>query len=260
MKKLISTLILSVFFLTCFFNRMLFSSEPLFPNAPDGYIYDGARLLQESDKVKLTKLFAILQNKTSAQVGIVTVESTQPEPIESYAVELFQRWGIGQKGKNNGVLLLVARDDKSLRIEVGYGLEGAIPDILCKNIISNIIVPRFKAADYSGGILKGATAIVSLIAKEYNVAITGEESSVLDQVGSSSKDQELVWIILFFVLVIIILIFMSGGSSGGGYRGGGYWYGGSTGGFGGGFGGGSSGGFGGFGGGISGGGGASGRW
>ena len=234
------------------------ADEPQYPLAPDGYIYDGAHIINPADSAKITQLFIELQNKTTAQVAIATVPSTTPESIEAYAVKLFSRWGVGQKGKDNGVLFLIARDDRNLRIEVGYGLEGALPDAICKKVISNIILPDFKNSNFSGGILKGATAIVSLVAKEYNVAITGDENDILNRLGTSGNN-ELFWLILF-ILVVVIVIGMSGGSSGsGGYRGGGYWQGGGSGGFGGGFGGGS-GGFGGFGGGMGGGGGASGRW
>ncbi len=261
MNKFLLTTVLFLFFVICPVNSLLFSSQPLYPAAPDGYIYDGAGLINEADKLKLSKLLTILQDKTTAQVAVATVVSIQPETIESYAANLFSQWGVGQRNKNNGVLFLIARDDKELRIEVGYGLEGALPDIICKSIISNIVVPEFKNSNFSGGISKGVSAIVSLIAKEYNVAITGDEQTILNRVGASSQESEIIWLLLLFILVIFIFSFIYNGSSGsGGYRGGGYWYGGSSGGFGGGFGGGSSGGFGGFGGGMSGGGGASGGW
>ena len=236
------------------------ADEPSYPSAPDGYIYDGAQMIDPSDRATIIRLLTELQEKTTAQIAVATVRSTQPESIEMYAVKLFSLWGVGQKGKDNGVLFLIARDDRKVRIEVGYGLEGALPDGICKNIISNIIVPEFKQSNFSGGLLKGATAIVSLVAKEYNVAITGQENEVLDRVKSSDRGSD--WF-LIIIVVLFILISLSGGfSRRRGYYGGGYWYGGGSGGFGGGSGGfgGGSGGFGGFGGGSSGGGGASGGW
>jgi|CXWL01.1.fsa_nt_gi uncharacterized protein len=237
--------------------RVVCADEPQYPRAPDGYIYDGAQLINPADSAKITQLFIELQNKTTVQIAVATVPSIEPEPIEMYAVKLFSQWGVGQKGKDNGVLFLIARDDRNLRIEVGYGLEGALPDAICKKVISNIILPEFKDSNFSGGILKGATAIVSLVAKEYNVTITGEENEILDRVGTSSGANDLFWFIL--IIVIFFILMNSSRSSGRRNYGGGYWYGGGSGGFGGGFGGGS-GGFGGFGGGMSGGGGASGRW
>ena len=231
------------------------ADEPQYPRAPDGYIYDGAHLINPADSAKITQLLTELQNKTTAQVAIATVGSTEPESVEMYATKLFSQWGVGQKGKDNGVLFLIARDDRNLRMEVGYGLEGALPDAICKKVISNIILPEFKNANFSGGILKGATAIVSLVAKEYNVAITGEENETFDRVRASSGNDDLIWLIL----IIVIFFILMNSSRGGRNYGGGYWYGGGSGGYGGGFGGGS-GGFGGFGGGMSGGGGASGRW
>lgn len=245
--------------LTIWFNGYALANEPNYPAAPNGYIYDGAGIINPSDQAKIIQLLTELQAKTTAQVAVATVPSTQAEPIEMYAVKLFSQWGIGQKGKDNGVLFLIAKDDRNLRIEVGYGLEGALPDAICKNIISQMIVPAFKGSDFSGGILKGTTAIVSLIAKEYNVAVTGAEQALVDS-SQPYADAILLFIILLFFFVVFFLL-ISGGHHNGGYGrpgndSGGYWYGGSSGGFGG----GSSGGFGGFGGGMSGGGGASGRW
>lgn len=231
------------------------NADVVYPSASDGYIYDGAKMISAEDKARMTMFFTELQSKTTAQIAVVTVATTQPEPIEMYAVELFKRWGIGQKGKDNGVLFVIARDDRQLRIEVGYGLEGALPDSISKNIIDNIVVPEFKKSNFSVGIFRGASAIVSLVAKEYNVAVTGEENQILDRVGSSSGDSELSWLFLLILFILILFINSSGPRN---RSGGGYWYGGS-GGWGG-YGGSSGGGFGGFGGGMSGGGGASGRW
>jgi len=227
------------------------------PQAPDNYIYDSVGLINASDYQAITHLITELDHKTSAQVAVAVVPTTDPETVEAYAVKLFEQWGIGRKGKDNGVLFLVAKNDRKMRIEVGYGLEGALPDAICNRIINSIVVPEFKQSNFSGGIYKGTSAIVSLIAKEYNVAITGEESAVYDSVHSSSNDSGL-WVIVFIVIVLFFffmpLMYPRSG------LGGGYWYGGgSSGGFGGG-GGFSGGGFGGFGGGMSGGGGSSGGW
>src|SRR5262245_48287002 len=98
------------------------ASQGQCPSAPDGYIYDGAQLISASDQENITRLLRELENKTTAQVAVATVPSTQPEPIEMYAVNLFSSWGIGQKKKDNGVLFLIAKLDRNLRIEVGYGL------------------------------------------------------------------------------------------------------------------------------------------
>jgi uncharacterized protein len=151
-------------------------------------------------------------------------------------------------------LFLVAKNDRKMRIEVGYGLEGALTDAMCDRIINAIVVPEFKRSDFSAGIVKGTSAIVSLIAKEYNATITGEENAVYQRVTSSQGDEGS-WVFVLF-LFLFIVIFILATPRRGNY-GGGYWSGGGSLGSGGGF---SGGGFGGFGGGMSGGGGASGGW
>ncbi len=230
-----------------------FCEEALFPDYT-GYVNDYANILSDETKAKLAGLSGEIENKTTAQFAILTIDTTTPLDIETYAVKIFEKWGIGQKGKNNGVLMLVAVKDRAMRIEVGYGLEGAIPDALAKNIIEKSITPFFKNGDYNAGVLQGAAVISRLIAKEYNVEISELENI---KISPSSKKGS-IFDFLFILFVIIILIrgrlfwfipIAAGTRSGRG----GYWSdSGSSGGFGGGFGG--------FGGGFSGGGGASGRW
>ena len=193
-------------------------------------------------------------------MAVVTVDSTEPLSIEEYAVNLYQRFGIGQKGKDNGVLLLVAYKDHHMHIEVGYGLEGAVTDAQSSAIINTIMRPEFKAGNFSGGIEKGTAAIVTLIAKEYNVALTGVPDPVYQDQSTSGSGWFLLLIICIFIAFFIKPCFRGMflpmvGYSRGVFIGGGYGGGGFSGG-----GGGFGGGFGGFGGGMSGGGGASGGW
>ena len=234
-----------------------FAQDAAYPQ-PSGYVVDQSGIIDSDSQRKLNAWILELKQKTTAEVAVVTVDSTEPLPIEEYAVKLVQRWGIGQKGKDNGVLLLIAYKDHAMRIEGGYGLEGAITDALSSQIINEIITPAFKAGDFSGGIEKGTAAIVSLVAKEYNVTLTGvPQPDSLDGQGSSSA-----WFLLLIICILIAFFFSRGGGGGmfmpmmlmGGYGRGGYGGGGFSGG------GGFGGGFGGFGGGMSGGGGASGRW
>ncbi|MCX5687903.1 MAG: TPM domain-containing protein [Candidatus Omnitrophica bacterium] len=235
------------------FTGIGFCEEPTFQNYI-GYVNDYANILSDEVKAKLTVLSGEIENKTTSQLAILTIDTTSPLDIETYAVKLFEKWGIGQKGKNNGVLILVAVKDRAVRIEVGYGLEGAIPDALAKNIIEKSMIPFFKNGDYNAGILQGAVVLSHLIAGEYNVEISELENI---KITASSK-QPSIFDVLFIIFIIIILIrarlfwfFPMLGKGGG--KSGGYWSGGgNSGGFGGGFGG--------FGGGFSGGGGASGRW
>ena len=236
------------------FTGIGFCEEADFPNY-SGYVNDYANILSGETKSKLSALSAEIERKTTSQLAVLTVDTTAPLDIETYAVKLFEKWGIGQKDKNNGVLILVAAKDRTVRIEVGYGLEGAIPDALAKSTIEKYMLPFFKKGDYNTGVIQAAAVISKLIAGEYNVDI-----SELDNIKIEAPSRGLsIFDFLFFILVIIMLIRrsffwflpMSGPRNGKG------WY--STGGFSGGSGG-FGGGFGGFGGGFSGGGGASGRW
>ncbi len=196
---------------------------------------------------------------TGAQVVVAMIPTLGDDSIEDAALEIFRTWGIGSRDKNNGILLLIAKDDRKLRIEVGYGLEGAITDATAGRIIRDIIAPRFKQDDYDGGVLDGFNAIITLIAEEYDLEIDAEGyvRQELPEGDSGFVGSELFYYLLIFVVIIVVVsIFGRRISSGGG---GGYYGGGSSGSSWSGGGGGSSGG-GGFGGGSSGGGGASGGW
>jgi uncharacterized protein len=233
-----------------------------FPDRPTGYVNDFVGLLTEQDRNTIASLAAELDQKSSVQLAIVTVETTIPETIEEYALRLFEKWGIGQEGKDNGVLLLVAYADRAVRIEVGYDLEGVLTDAISKRIIDREIIPYFKAGNFSQGVVRGSTGIVGLVAASYGISIQAPikesipHSALADSKISLEKNIGAL-LILIYLLAFIWLYFWTCYRS---YRGYGYWWRGgysgggfSTGGF-------RGGGFGGFGGGRSGGGGASGRW
>jgi len=240
---------------------LLFISDILlavdFPKpTPYKYINDYVGVVEPEYVQKIISVGKELEDKTTAQVTAVIIDSLQGITIEEYAVELFRRWGIGQKGKDNGVLLLVAINDRQMRIEVGYGLEGAIPDGKAGRIRDEYIIPYFKEGDYSKGIYYGYLALAKEVAKEYNVELTFDVDAELPK--SSSAYVETIVIVLIVVFIMLVLSRR------------GVWYigprgpmgPGNFGGFGGfrGSGRSSDGGFGGFGGGRSGGGGASGKW
>ena len=219
----------------------------------------------------LEKKLVAYDDSTSSQITIVIVKSTQPYDIADYAVKLGRSWGVGQKGKNNGVVILWATDDRKVSIQTGYGMEGAIPDVYANRIINNIIRPNFQNATYYTGLDQATTALINYAKGEYKSD------------GSSDEGIPLVAVFIIFLLIFIFIGFLSnrnnrgGGNTGspGGWnetgwpyttytgwgRRSGNWTGGGFGGggFGGGFGGGG-GGFGGFGGGSFGGGGASGGY
>lgn len=235
---------------------------PVKPNPPR-LVNDFAGMLSPEEANQLEAKLLQYEQTSSTQITIVTVKSIGLYEVAQYAIELGNRWGVGQKGKDNGVLILASKDDRKINISTGYGLEGVLPDAMCGRIIRNKIVPAFKGGSFYAGFDKAADAIILATKGEY----TAEPKE------SKGGKPGILAIVILIVIVYIILWIISkigggGGSymSGRGYRGwsSGPWVGGGWGGSSGGssWGGGSSssGGFGGFGGGSFGGGGASGDW
>src|SRR5215475_11810233 len=128
-----------------------------------GRIVDQANIIQPATRVALEGKLAELESKSGIQLVVATVNSLEGQDIEPYANELFRNWKLGEKQKNNGVLLLVAPNERRVRIEVGYGLEKTLTDALSKVIIINAITPRFKAGDFSGGISRGVDDIITVL-------------------------------------------------------------------------------------------------
>ena len=128
------------------------------PRDPTASVHDFANLLSVEQRASLEELAQSVERQTTAELAVVTVPSLRGQTVESYAHELFNQWGIGQKEVNNGVLLLVAPTERRMRIEVGYGLEPLLTDSLCGEIRDSAIIPRFKVNDYAGGIVAGAKA------------------------------------------------------------------------------------------------------
>ncbi len=224
-----------------------------------GRVVDQAGVMSAESRADVEAKSKELEDKSGIQLVVATVKSLQGSDIETYANELFRFWKLGEATKNNGVLLLVAPAEHKVRIEVGYGLEGTLTDALSSVIIASVIVPRFKANDYSGGIERGVDAIISVLTTD--AAEWHQKGNVRSDDRSGAFNE--LFPILFFLLMIFIIWYLMRNASGppsggpGGRRGGPpifIPYGGGWGG-GGGFGGGFSGG-----GGSSGGGGASGGW
>ncbi|MFA6172750.1 MAG: TPM domain-containing protein [Kiritimatiellales bacterium] len=226
---------------------------------PAGYVSDFAHVMNPADRAATEKLLAELEQKTGAQVAVVTMKSLQGGQIDDFAVRLFERWKIGQKGKDNGLLLIAAIEDRKMRIETGYGFEGVLPDAAAGRLIDQVIRPAFRAGDYSGGLRKGAEALAVVAADASGAELANisnpELYSSSRRYDSSGIDRDFVIGLLIFSVIVIITLY--GLYRDRGYRGGGH-SGSDFGGFGG--GGSGGGGFGGFSGGGSGGGGASGGW
>ncbi len=133
-----------------------------------GRVVDDAHLLDAGSASRLEAVLRGYEKKTGRQLVVLTLPSLDGEPLEDFSIKVARTWKLGRKGKDDGILLLVARDDRQVRIEVGYGLEGDLPDALCGRIIRGVIVPRFRAGDYPGGIAAGVNAIIGTLAGSYS--------------------------------------------------------------------------------------------
>jgi uncharacterized protein len=221
------------------------------PARPGGQVTDFTGTLSPNEKVILERKLADFEKETTNQIAVLLIPTLQGDSLEDYSIRLAEKWKIGQKGRNNGAILLIVKNDRKLRIEVGYGLEGSLPDALSGSIIRNEIAPRFKTGQFYQGIDAGLSAIIAATKGEYKAPKKRERRS-------RSSPWGMLWpILLFFgIFAFINLVarkrhYHSGGSrgwtSGGIFGGGGSSWGGSGGGFSG-------------GGGDFGGGGASGDW
>ena len=231
---------------------------PTLPSAP---VVDLAGIVDNATETRLNQYLKELETKTGAQMAILTLTSLEGQAIEDFSISIaHDRWRLGQKGKDNGVLMVIALNDRKYRIEIGYGLEGLLPDSLVGSIGRQYLVPNFKKGDYSKGIYAAAVVIANEIARDAGVKITGlpavKKTRPVHERKRSTGIIGKIFSILFLVVMVILFIknprlflayflFSSMGGRGG------HW-GGSGGGFGGGGFGGGGGGFG--------GGGASGGW
>lgn len=225
-----------------------FAAEPAFPKL-SGRVVDSANLLSASTEQSLVKQLAAQEQRTGNQLVVVTLPDLQGYDIADFGFQLGRHWGIGQKDKNNGALLIIAKKEKKMRIEVGYGLEGQLTDARSAQIIQGILTPAFKAGDFNGGVSRAVEAMILII--------DGKAAAIPKKQSSTKKSPPaLGGLLLMFILFMVI-----GGGRGRGGLLGGLLLGSALGRSGGGFGGGGfgGGGFGGGGGGF-GGGGASGGW
>ncbi len=238
-------------------------AEPVYPKLT-GRVTDAANILPAETEAALEAQLQALETANGTQVVVATVAGLDGYEIEDYGVGLLRAWGIGQKGTNNGAVLLVAPNQRKVRIEVGYGLEGVLTDAVSSTIIRNAIIPQFKAGDMAAGVVAGTGALVNLL----QLPADQQAQAALQATAADRKnggDRPGLGTILWLVIIIAWVFFSArpgargrrrgpvvvwGPGLGGGWSGGGG-FGGGGGGFGGGFGGG---------GGSGGGGGASGGW
>lgn len=260
-----------------------------------GHVVDLTGTLGSTAAQSLEARLSAFEAQKGSQVAVLIVPTTRPEEIEQYSIRVADAWKLGRQKSDDGVILLVAKDDRAMRLEVGYGLEGALSDLVSKRIISDIMTPYFKQGDFEGGISAGVDAILKVVQGEalplperrpisphgkgggigmgifvLALFISGALRAMLGRVRGGFVSGGVVGVLgaimlgsvlmgVFAGIVALLFTMMSGGGGGSGLRSGRGGFGGLGGGGFGGFGGGSGGGFGGGGGGF-GGGGASGRW
>jgi len=239
-------------------------SAQIFPAAPNGHVNDLAGFMTNAQQNTLEQKLRAYRDSTSNVIAILTLHSLQGESVEYIAEQTFNTWRMWEGERQNGILILASRQDRAIRIEVGYGLEGAIPDILAGRVVNDVIIPGFREEQYFDAFNGSTDILMQLAAGEYD-AIPRRDDLPVD-----GAENALIFFLVLFLVLIILLSRARGGPSGGhhirrghvlvlgspGFGRRGYGDGFS----GGGFGGGGFGGFGGGGGFGSGGGGASGRW
>jgi uncharacterized protein len=179
------------------------AAEPKFPPLT-GRVVDDAGVLSASTQSQLTDMLAAHERTTGEQVVVVTLDSLEGYTIEDYGYQLGRYWGIGQKGKNTGAILIVAPKEHKVRIEVGYGLEGQLTDAVSATIIQNYILPSFKRGDFNAGVIAGTSSILKVLGGK-EVVEPGNESNEPQAGHVLSPDEMiflalLVWIVLVFIL------------------------------------------------------------
>jgi uncharacterized protein len=251
--KIFSILLLALFGLTAL-------AAEVIPPPPAQYFNDYAGVILPATAVQLNRRLEQFERDASSQIVVAIFSKMQSDSsIEDYTVRVAQSWKVGQQDKNNGAVLFVFTQDHKMFLQVSYGLEGVLPDALCKRIIADEITPHFKAGDFNAGLIAGVNAILAAAKGEYQ----GTGRTVAE--GAHQPSEGLIWLIVgvFFFFIIFSAVVRSARPTTYSRRGvssGGFWTGGwGSGGGGGGF---SSGGGGGFsgGGGSFGGGGAGGSW
>lgn len=180
--------------------------------AHDGvWVRDEANILSDQTVQQLEYTLKKHRDSTSNQIAVYIIQNLEGEDIDDYALRVFEQWKLGQKGKDNGVLLLIALQDRLVRIEVGYGLEGVLTDLQSSRINRNEIAPYFRRGDYDGGVKAGVAAIIQ--------SIHGEYVNDNPTPRRKSKKGSPVYTVLLILMVILFLARRRGGGGGGG----GYW-------------------------------------
>jgi uncharacterized protein len=262
MLSIFRRVFIAALFLAAFCASLAAASTPQPPAVPRDYVVDLAGVVPVEVQARLNAYLRELEQKTTAQVLVLTVQSLDGQSIEEFAFNTKERWKLGQKGKDNGVLIAVAVQDRKYRLEIGYGLESILPDSLVGTIGREYLVPYFRKGDFGAGIYAAALVVANTIASQEGVEITGMPGVRQPREAQTRKPLGVFQAIVFGIFILaalvlfithpqqcfLILLASSMGGGRGGWSGGGGGFGGGGGSFGGG------------GGGSGGGGGASGGW
>jgi uncharacterized protein len=172
-----------------------------------GRIVDAAQIIDAGSKPEIERKLEDLESKSGIQLVVATIKSLEGQDIESYSNQLFRTWKLGEKTKNNGVLLLVAPIERKVRIEVGYGLEGTLTDALSNVIITNALVPRFKSGDFTGGISRGVDDIIAVLTTDPS----DWQQRTSFRADRPQKTDPVNWLMFAGIIIVIFLLVWSPG-------------------------------------------------
>lgn len=202
-KKLI--FVVSVMVLLC---TIFSKSYAIVSKTSEFYVNDSANVLNNDAENYIVNMNRQLEEKTGAQIVVVTVNNLENKSIEDYATELFRNYGIGNKEKNNGILFLISIEDRKTRIEVGYGLEGKITDGKAGRILDNYVISYFKENNWNDGIINGFNAILKEVLEEYGINI--ENANLPEDFSDRENEDSLIWVsagIVYGICIIVRLFF-----------------------------------------------------
>jgi uncharacterized protein len=171
------------------------------PEAPADYLLDQADILSESYETALKERLTTLEDETTAEIGVLTIESLEGDVLEWYSLEVARGWGIGQEEFDNGVLILISEGDRAVRIEVGYGLEGAVTDANSSAIINQKMIPEFREGDYEAGLTAGLDALIIEIENESENFLSSSEVPGLNIEDAIITDLIVIFVVLMFSFV-----------------------------------------------------------
>jgi uncharacterized protein len=190
------------------FSLLCLSTQPVLayqnPGAPSGFVNDYTGTLSGEEKQTLESKLVAFEKETGNEIALAMIASLGDDTIENFAEALFREWGVGKEGKDNGILILIAKDDRQMRIEVGYGLEGALTDAQSFTIIEKVMKPAFRAGDYYGGVSQAIEKII--------LALSGEEIGIEADSTGISSDLEINGLFSFFILGFMWLVSILGRS------------------------------------------------